>query len=73
MGWKANLISEPFSDNSDGCIYFWYHMFGVNIGSLNVYLVAGNQKTLLWTLSGQYGKFILLTYCIIPNKVLSNC
>ncbi len=37
QGWKANLISEPFADSSNGCIQFWYHMFGSV--SFNSYLM----------------------------------
>ncbi len=27
-GWKAQLISETVLDTNEGCIEFWYHMYG---------------------------------------------
>ena len=32
---------------------FWYHMFGVNMGTLEVFALSGGQATLIWSLSGQ--------------------
>jgi hypothetical protein len=56
-GWKAQLISEPFSDGNPGCLSFWFHMYGSTIGSLNVYLLSDNRKNkdIIWTLSGSTG------------------
>lgn len=27
-GWKAHFVSEPMVNGNDGCMLFWYHMFG---------------------------------------------
>lgn len=27
-GWRAHLVSEPMISKFNGCISFWYHMFG---------------------------------------------
>ena len=27
-GWKAQLVSEPFEEKDNGCVSFWYFMFG---------------------------------------------
>ncbi|CAF0741635.1 unnamed protein product, partial [Brachionus calyciflorus] len=55
-GWKAHLLSEPMIGSSDGCMIFWYHMYGKGIGTLNVYLLSDTNKDLLWTLSGEIGQ-----------------
>eukprot|EP00794_Sanderia_malayensis_P017044 gene17044-18759_t len=57
-GEKARLESEQFNNliSSTRCLTFWYHMYGSDIGSLNViYKVpTGSVKeTLIWNLTGQ--------------------
>ena len=37
QGQKARLLSPSYTDNSDICVQFWYHMYGDGIGTLNVY------------------------------------
>ena len=56
-GDKARLYSERFTPTSllGRCIKFWYHMYGNNIGTLNVVVKtgAGNKpEGIVWTLSG---------------------
>lgn len=51
---KAQLRSETFRNNrGNKCLQFWYNMMGRNVGTLNVYIVQNNIKTLKWTISGQ--------------------
>lgn len=39
QGDKARLVSlEQTSSSSDRCVTFWYHMYGQDTGTLNVYL-----------------------------------
>ncbi len=57
-GDKARLVSEQFNNivSSKRCLTFWYHMYGADIGSLNViYKVPTGavQETLIWNLTGQ--------------------
>ena len=48
-GAKAWLISEHYNAGSN-CLVFWYHMFGADIGSLNVYTRIGKSTPVLeWT------------------------
>lgn len=57
---KARLISpEYIASPSGSCVQFFYHMWGVNTGSLNVYLQNGEhiQDTPLWSLKGDQGNF----------------
>lgn len=63
-GEKARLLSPKASVvDGDSCVTFWYHMYGVNIGQLNVYakvrydsmflLVPGPSKADLLPLRGR--------------------
>lgn len=57
---KARFTSQQFSPVSvrGRCLKFWYHMFGADIGTLNVIQKTGpgnRSEILLWTLSGQQG------------------
>ena len=58
-GDNAYLLSEPFDATASGgkCFQFWHHMKGSSVGTLNVYLSAGNfsAKTLLWQRQGNKG------------------
>lgn len=55
VGQKARLVTGRFqaTTGSGYCIKFWYNMYGVNIGTLNVIVKnrAGNEK-IVWSLSG---------------------
>ena len=50
---KARLESEVI-DPSIYCVDFWYHMYGADQGSLNVYIkpAGGDLGTPYWTRSG---------------------
>ncbi|XP_019632083.1 PREDICTED: MAM and LDL-receptor class A domain-containing protein 2-like [Branchiostoma belcheri] len=56
-GDNAIFLSPTYQTTSPNyCVEFYYHMFGVNIGTLNVYAKKnGNLGTALWTLSGDQG------------------
>ncbi|ESO93997.1 hypothetical protein LOTGIDRAFT_104973 [Lottia gigantea] len=56
-GDRAILKSERFlSPRGSTCFTFWYHMYGLAIGSLTVSLdIEGLQKFKLWFLSGNQG------------------
>lgn len=62
-GNRALLLSEIYpSDNRGQCFTFWYHIYGQNVGTLNLYI---NNRTLhdngnklgylIWTESGNQG------------------
>ncbi|CAF5149593.1 unnamed protein product, partial [Rotaria magnacalcarata] len=52
---KAWLISEHY-DAGSYCLLFWYHLYGTDIGSLNIYTRIGASKPQLeWSLSGDNG------------------
>ena len=54
-GDNALLTSEEFfpTSSSGRCLKFWYHMYGVNIGSLKIYYKTNSTRQILWGLSGQ--------------------
>lgn len=54
---KARLVTGrfPATTGQGFCIKFWYNMYGVNIGTLNVIVKnrAGNlSESIVWSLSG---------------------
>ena len=51
------LSSELFNSTGSGhCFLFFYHMYGNDIGSLNVYVNTSTGKELVWTQKGNKGK-----------------
>lgn len=40
-GQKAWLVSRQIGFTTPMCLSFWYHMYGIQIGSLNVYVKTG--------------------------------
>ena len=55
-GQKARLISKSYPASNAECLSFWYHMYGTNIGTLNVYTMSFNRlSSAAWSLSGNQG------------------
>ncbi|XP_025084906.1 MAM and LDL-receptor class A domain-containing protein 1-like [Pomacea canaliculata] len=59
-GQKAWLVSETLPspiNPTGGCLTFYYHLYGVGIGTLNVYTrsASTHNLTLIWSLSGNQG------------------
>lgn len=45
----AQLSSLQETQTGPACISFWYHMYGTNIGTLNVYTAqGGNNGSPVW-------------------------
>lgn len=54
-GQKAGLIS-PQATKGPHCLTFWYHMYGSNIGRLNVYTrIGSNRGSAVWTRAANQG------------------
>ncbi|XP_031561610.1 uncharacterized protein LOC116297509 isoform X2 [Actinia tenebrosa] len=54
-GEKALLSSDFIKGTQSVCIQFWYHMSGIETGSLNIYRKSNNSMNLLWSQSGDKG------------------
>lgn len=59
-GDKARLSSPVYSATPLGplgsqCVTFWYHMFGQDIGTLNVYVRSGGKDQKVWSKTGNQG------------------
>ncbi|KAH9494984.1 hypothetical protein Btru_018320 [Bulinus truncatus] len=53
-GQKARLISATMKSTSAQCLTFYYHMYGKNMGTLNIYTKSsGRLSSPIWTTSGQ--------------------
>jgi len=57
QGDKARLVSKTYPTSDNMCLGFWYHMYGPNIGTLNVYASSASTGlgTPVWTLYGDQG------------------
>ena len=55
-GDAARIISQTFTPSTTGqCLEFWYNMYGVATGTLNVYYqVGGNRGNPRWTKQGKW-------------------
>ncbi|CAC5410020.1 unnamed protein product [Mytilus coruscus] len=49
------LISDTTYSGDDVCFTFWYHMYGDNMGTLNVYTKSRNITRKHWSQSGNQG------------------
>ena len=54
---KSGIIEESGTSDTGHCLSFYYHMFGVGIGELNIYIVLlhDGKQTLIWSKYGNQG------------------
>ena len=58
LGYRARLKSGIIEESgTTHCLSFYYHMFGVDIGELNIYIVLlhDGKQTLIWRKYGNQG------------------
>lgn len=69
-GEKARFISPTYVPVKGGqCFQFWYHMYGQDIGQLNVYIKTNaNLSNALWTRSGNRGNVWKITQISITTS-----
>ena len=67
VGDKARM-SKQYSGLASGgsCLQFWYHMFGVDTGRLNLYVTSGGKSS-SWSMIGQQGNQWLKGQITIPG------
>lgn len=53
-GEVARISSPPIKTFGESCVRFWSHMWGSNIGKLDV-LISSNTSEILWSKSGTQG------------------
>jgi len=72
QGDLARITTPNFQNipaaNGQFCLSFWYHMYGDNIGSLNVFLNDNGNKLQLWGRSGKGPNFWLYRSATLSPK-----
>lgn len=67
----ARLVGPQISDNAPRCLSFYYHMYGMHIYLLNVYMKSSGQQgqgNLIWSMQGTKGnRWNRATINIAPN------
>ncbi|XP_022096406.1 MAM and LDL-receptor class A domain-containing protein 1-like [Acanthaster planci] len=66
----ASAINEP-TVNTGGamCLTWWYHMYGLSINRLNVYIRRGGQDTRIWTrYQTQGNQWLKAMYTVTSEK-----
>lgn len=66
----ARFISPTYAPVKGGqCFQFWYHMYGQDIGTLNVYMQIGQNLGIpVWTRSGNRGNVWKVTQVSITTS-----
>ena len=57
QGEKARLESEVLRATNGQCLSFWYHMYGRDIGTFNIYVKDSVSEKLLQTYNGSQGNY----------------
>eukprot|EP00057_Strongylocentrotus_purpuratus_P018003 XP_011672477.1 PREDICTED: MAM and LDL-receptor class A domain-containing protein 1-like [Strongylocentrotus purpuratus] len=69
--YNAILQSVDFSPRIEGCFSFWYHMYGKDMGTLNVHLqeMQSGKRRVLWTRTGEQGNYWRLAEIEVSSGV----
>lgn len=76
QGQKARLLSQSVAPTTSACVSFYYHMYGRNIGSLNVYLKQQNGAlgAPAWTRKGnQQNKWTVGQFSVFAGQNFQVC
>ena len=53
-GDTARLYSPVFNSQPTKCLQFYYHMYGLHIANLTVYIKVSTSLMLMWNAAGMY-------------------
>ena len=75
QGQKARLASASITQTGSACVSFYYHMYGRNMGSLNIYVKeqtlsgTSNLGQPVWRRQGnQQNRWIMGQFTIMPSQ-----
>lgn len=72
-GHRSWLLSQDYKPTLGRCLSFWYHMYGTDIGELNVLIsVNGSRSSPIWTQSGNQGNLWRPSRVTIKSPVKHN-
>ncbi|GIY68139.1 hypothetical protein CDAR_255532, partial [Caerostris darwini] len=54
-GNKAHLVSLKQNATEKRCMNFWYHMYGEDVGTMNLIIRTDTDNTTIWTRTGSQG------------------
>lgn len=54
-GVKAHLLSLKQDPTEKRCFNFWYHMYGEDVGTLNIITRTDKENTTVWSKTGTQG------------------
>ena len=79
-GQKARLLSSLVTPSGSSCVSFYYHMYGRNIGALNIYVKEQSTSGTsslgqpVWTRSGnQQNNWIVGQFSVTPSQSFKVC
>ena len=54
---SARILSPSLTTSGSTCVLFWYHMFGSDVSTLNMYVMtsSGSMGRPVWTKAGTQG------------------
>ena len=65
----AEIMSDSYPSAIAGhCFTLWYHMYGADVGTLNIFQVFGNNRYFLWGMKGDRGNVWKKTQITIKNS-----
>ncbi len=65
----AEIKSAGYPAATKGhCLDLWYHMYGANVGELNVFQEYGGKRYFLWGMKGNRGNVWKKTQITIKNS-----
>ena len=65
----AEIMSDTYSAATTGhCFNLWYHMYGADVGVLNVFQEVKGKRYFLWSMKGNRGNVWKKTQITIKNS-----